>query len=138
MVKGHNMHAKGTTTISSWDEKTWDGKAWNEVEGRKLTHAVVKQSFAGDIQAESTVHYQMFYGDDVATFVGLQEVIGSIGVRSGKFVLQITGIFKDGEPKADFTVIPNSGTDELLGLKGSGTFITVDKNFAYTLDYDFD
>ncbi len=133
-------HATGTIEIKSWDEKTWDGKSWQDVSGAKLTHAVVKQTLHGDIEGEGAVHFLMSYRDDgSASFVGLQEVVGSLAGRSGSFVLQITGTFEGDTAASNWSVVPGSGTGDLRGLRGDGSSVArhSDSQPPYTLDYDF-
>src|SRR5439155_18035076 len=85
-------HAKATFDIKSWDEKPY-----NEMNGMpKLTRASVIKSYQGDITGEGKLESLMMYRDDgSASFVGLERVVGSVGDRSGSFVLQGTGTFKD-------------------------------------------
>jgi len=71
-----------------------------------------------------------------ASFTGLERVTGSIGGRSGSFVLQHTGTFEDGVAKVTLAVVPGSGTGDLRGLKGEGGFsVGHQPPFAVTLDY---
>ncbi|HEX2621158.1 MAG TPA: DUF3224 domain-containing protein [Phototrophicaceae bacterium] len=132
--------ATGSVEVKSWEEKTWDGKAWNEVSGSKLTRAVVEQDFHGDLEATSRVEFEMFYPDDQSsTYIGLQQVTGSLGGKSGSFVLQINGTYAEGTAKSTFSVVPNSGSGELRGLKGTGSFISVDHTRSgFTFDYELE
>lgn len=134
------IHATGTIEIKGWDEKTWDGKPQKDVPGAKLTHAIVKHTLHGDIEAEGTVHFLMSYRDDgSASFVGLQQVVGSLGGRSGSFVLQITGTFEGDTARSNWLVVLGSATGDLRGLRGEGDSVVRhdDSQPLYTLDYDF-
>ncbi len=131
-----SKHATATFQVKSWDEKPYD-----EVEGGpKLTRASVAKVFSGDIEGEGTVEYLMIHRDDgSANFVGLERVVGRVGDRSGSFVLQHTGTFEGGTAKADWFVVPGSGTGDLQGLRGEGGFASGHaESFPITLDYDFD
>jgi uncharacterized protein DUF3224 len=110
--------ANARFAIKSWDEQPHgEGK-----DLPRLTRAVVTKTFSGDIEGEGRVEYLMMYrGDGSAVFVGLEQVVGRIGGKAGTFVLQRTGTFEDGLAKESYTVIPGSGTGELLGLRGEGT-----------------
>lgn len=128
--------AKATFDIKSWDEKTY-----NEIEGApKLTRASVTKSYQGDIEGEGKVEYLMMYRTaGSASFTGLERVTGSIGGRSGSFVLQHTGTFEDGVAKVTLSVIPGSGTEDLRGLSGEGKFSVGHKPpYSMTLDYGFE
>ena len=103
--------------------KNWDEKPYSEGEGLpRLTRAQVTKSFTGDIEGESQVDYLMMYrGDGSATFIGLERIVGRLGGKSGSFVLQRTGVFESGQAKESYSVVPGSGTGELVGLLGEGT-----------------
>jgi Protein of unknown function (DUF3224) len=114
----------GTQATATFKIEGWDENAYLEGEdGRKLTRASVKQSFAGDIEGEGSVEWLMCYRpDETADFVGLQQISGRLGERSGSFVLQSNGVFDGKEAKADLTVVDGSGTDDLAGITGQGEF----------------
>ena len=103
--------------------KSWDEKPYSEGEGRpRLTRASVTKTYTGDIEAEGQVEYLMMYrSDGSATFVGLEQVVGRIGGRTGTFVLQRTGVFESGQAKESYSVIPGSATGDLQGLSGDGS-----------------
>jgi hypothetical protein len=129
-----SSHGEGRFQVTAWDEKAYD-----DMDGRKLTKAHVEQTFEGDIQGESSVEYLMVYPDESsASVVGVERVEGSLGGKSGSFVLQTVGRFEDGRATSDWTVVPGSGTGELTGLSGEGSFQTEEGGWAsYTLDYAF-
>lgn len=115
------MRATGTYEIKSWDEKTWDGKDQQEQSGPKLTHAKITQTFEGDIVGEGTAQLLMTYRDDTfASYVGLMSIVGRIGRRSGSFVFEVKGLYEGGLARSVWTVVPESGTDDLHGLHGEG------------------
>lgn len=129
-------NARGEFTVASWDEDTYaelDG-------GRKLTRASVGQEFTGDIAGKGHVEWLMSYRDDgTARFVGLQQVDGSIGDRSGTFVVETIGEFDGKEAKGSWSVVAGSGTGQLTDLKGAGEFTapmggTPTFNLEYLLD----
>lgn len=131
----------GKQATATFEVKTWDEKPYGEVEGGpKLTRASVTNSFQGDIEGEGTLEYLMVYpGDDSASFVGLQRVVGRLGDRSGSFVLQISGKFENGTASETWFVVPGSGTGELRGLRGQGGFASGHAQaYTVTLDYDFE
>src|SRR5712664_1008748 len=111
--------AKATFGIKSWDEKTYI-----EMEGApKLTRVSATKSYQGDIEGEGKLEYLMMYRTaSSASFMGLERVTGSIGGRSGSFVLQHSGTFERGVAKVTLSVVPGSGTGDLRGLLGNGEF----------------
>jgi hypothetical protein len=129
-------HAKATFALNAWDEKPY-----NEMNGLpKLTRASVTKSYQGDITGEGTLEYLMMYRDDgSASFIGLERVVGSLGGRSGSFVLQHSGTFEGGVAKVILSVVPGSGTGDLRGMRGEGGFNAGHQQpYAMTLDYGFE
>ena len=129
-------HAKATFALKSWDEKTY-----NEIEGSpKLTRASVTKSYQGDIEGEGKLEYLMMYRSaGSASFIGLERVVGSVGGRSGSFVLQHRGTFEGGVAKVILSVVPGSGTGDLRAIRGEGGFDAGHQPpYAMTLDYGFE
>lgn len=135
-------HATGFVTISSWDEKTWDGRPHQEVTGRKQTRATVTTEHSGDVRGTSTVEYLMSYGDLTCQFIAMEKVDGELGGRTGSFLLRHVGRFQDGVVSGTFEVVPESGTGELAGLTGSGDYRWNaeggEEKGEYTLAYRFE
>jgi hypothetical protein len=128
--------AKAAFGIKSWDEKTY-----SEIEGApKLTRVSATKSYQGDIAGEGKLEYLMMYRTaSSASFMGLERVTGSVGGRSGSFVLQHSGTFEDGVAKVILSVVPGSGTGDLRGLSGEGKFsVGHQPPYAMTLDYGFE
>jgi hypothetical protein len=126
----------GTFELASWDEQTVQ-----ELEGeRKLTRAVVTQTFTGDLQGAGAVEWLMCYSEDgTARFVGMQRVDGAVDGRSGSVVLETTGEFDGSTATGTWTVIPGSATGGLSGISGEGRFEAPHGPTAtYTMDVEFD
>lgn len=133
-----NAHATGTFEIETWDEKPYD-----ERDGTKLTRTHVTKTFHGDIEGTSTAELLMAYGtvEGSAAYAGFERIVGSVHGRSGSFVLHHTASSgaSHGPPTAAWSVVPDSGTGELTGLRGEAA-ISVDSDgvHTFTLDYDLD
>ena len=127
--------AKGTRELKQWDEKTY-----SEVQGGpKLTNSAVVNSLHGDIEGEAKLEYLMIYlADGSAVCIGLEQVTGRVGERSGSFALRHEGKFENMTAKGSFTVVPGSGTGELKGLRGEGHFETQGHTAPFTFDYYFE
>src|SRR5262245_24645635 len=71
-------------------------------------------------------------------YVALELVTGTLDGRRGSFVLQHSGTMTKNVATMSVTVVPDSGTGELIGLAGTMTIIIADGKhsymFAYTLD----
>jgi hypothetical protein len=129
------------TANGTFEVKNWDEKPYNEMEGvAKLTHAIVTQDYQGDIEGEGTLDYLMVYvSESAASYVGLERIAGRIADRSGTFVLQHTGTFADGIASVNYSVVPGSGTGDLNGLKGQGSYSTGHvQPHPFSLEYSFD
>src|SRR5919201_4081646 len=111
--------AKGMFEIKGWDEKTYQELP----NGGKLSEAKVTQKFSGDISGEGSVVWLMAYtSKDRARFVGIQHITGTIGGRKGSVVIETTGEFGGPTARWQASIIPNSGTEQLAGISGEGTF----------------
>ena len=131
-----STHAQAKFEVQSWDEN-----AYVELEGgAKLTRASVGQAFSGDLEGEGAVEWLMCYREDkTADFVGLQRFVGSLGSRSGSFVMTTQGSFDGTEAKGSLTVVARSGTEELSAITGTGAFAApLGSTASVELDYDFD
>ena len=119
--------------------KSWDEKPYSDGDGLpRLTRASVTKTFTGDIEGEGQVEYLMMYrSDGSATFVGHERVVGRVGGKAGTFVLQRIGVFENGQAKESYSVVPNSGTGELRGLRGDGSSdVGHGSEHPFTLDYE--
>ena len=110
----------------------------NQRTGPKLTRAHVRKSFHGDLSGTGNLMYVMTFLDSgVASFTGFEKVVGSLGGRTGSFVLRHTGYYDGGKATAEYEVVPGSGTDELVGLSGAGGFSAGHaEEHDMTLDYE--
>jgi hypothetical protein len=70
-----------------------------------------------------------------AGYVAIERVSGSLQGKRGTFVLQHTGTMNQGTPELAVTVVPDSGTDELVGLAGSMTIDIAEGRHSYTFNY---
>jgi hypothetical protein len=111
--------ATGSFTIKGWDEQPYA-----EHEGApKLTHARVTSAYGGDLEGEGTSGLLMLYHQDDATYAGYERVVGSLGGRSGSFVLRLAGGFEGGAARTSWTVAEGTGTGELAGFRGEGGYV---------------
>ncbi|WP_165074467.1 DUF3224 domain-containing protein [Paludisphaera rhizosphaerae] len=71
-----------------------------------------------------------------AGYVAMERITGTLQGRAGSFVVQHHGIMDRGEPSLSITVVPDSGTEGLVGISGKmGITITEGKHF-YDFSYD--
>jgi len=120
--------------IAGWDETPFED---GDPEGggeTKLTEALVKKRYSGDIEGTSTTKWLMAYTPDKsATYVGIEHITGTFGGRRGGLVLLHDGEFVDGVATAVVRAV--SGTGELAGATGAGKF-RADPAGSLSLDLD--
>jgi len=106
--------------VTGWKEHQFDRRA----KTAKLTTARVTKSYSGDIDGDSVTEWLMAYSDEQhASFVGLERINGTIGGRTGTFVLRHVGKYENGAATAELTVVEGSGSGGFAGLSGHGDFI---------------
>jgi hypothetical protein len=129
------LHAEGTCVICAWDEEA----LWKLQGTSKLAEASIRQSYSGDLVGISTWEALVCHlGDGTIRCAGLARLVGRLGKRSGECTMEVLGIYKDAEIRLVWTIVPDSGTEELRGLSGTGTCIlTQTKQGVFTLDYEF-
>ena len=129
-------NATGTFEIISASDD-----AFHESEnGPKLTRASGTQRFSGEIEGDGSVEWLMCYlPDRSATFVGLQRIDGAVGGRKGSFVIQAVGVHDGEQSKASWSIVAGSGTGELAGIRGEGSFHAPGgADASYNLEYRLD
>ncbi len=70
-----------------------------------------------------------------AGYVAIERVTGTLDGRRGTFALQHSGIMTRGIPQLTITVVPDSGTGELLELAGRMTIDNADGKHSYDFEY---
>ena len=108
-------------------------------EATGLGRLSLDKQFSGDLQATSQGEMLSFRSTTAgsAGYVALEHVQGSLHGRSGSFVLQHSASMAQGESTQSISVVPDSATDALQGLRGSMQ-ITIDNGqhsyrFVYQL-----
>lgn len=113
------MIATGKFSVTGGSEQTVHD-APGEI---KLTRVSGSQRFGGTIEGLGSVEWVFGYRSDrSAVFAGLQRIEGSIDGRSGSVVLESTGEHDGKTSKGRWRIVPGSGTGELAGISGAGSF----------------
>jgi hypothetical protein len=68
-------------------------------------------------------------------YVAMERVTGTLKGRSGSFVLQHSGTMTRGVPQMTVSVVPDSGTGQLVGLAGVMTIKIADGKHSYEFEY---
>ncbi|WP_248966154.1 DUF3224 domain-containing protein [Sphaerisporangium perillae] len=125
--------ANGTFDIDGWEPETLD-----EREGATLSRVHVTKTFKGDLEGNSTAELitAMAQVEGSAAYVGFERFTGALHGRKGTFVLHHTATGSGGEQSLSWTILPDSGTGELRGIRGEGQIINEDGAHSYILDYE--
>ena len=71
-----------------------------------------------------------------AGYVAIEFVTGTLAGRSGTFALQHSGRMDRGQASLSVTVVPDSGTDGLQGLRGQMKIVVDAGQHLYEFDYE--
>ena len=108
-------------------------------EGPNLGRMSIDKQYHGDLNATAKGEMITAAGlavKESAAYSAVERVSGSLGGKKGNFALQHTGIMTRGTPSLTITVVPDSGTGELVGLTGQMDIIIEGKQHSYVLDYE--
>jgi hypothetical protein len=133
--------AQRTSATAKIEVHTYEPQTYEDSGGgTDLVEIHVTEAFHGDIEGEGAVRFlQAIRADGSASFAGIERVTGSIGGRSGTFLLQDAGTVQGSMVSGTWFVIPGSGTGELTGLRGEGGFAAnLGEGADVTLDYWFE
>jgi hypothetical protein len=109
----------------------------DKAEGAPLGRMSIDKTFHGDLEATSKGE-MLTAGSSVkdsAGYVAIERVTGTLKGRRGTFALQHNGVMTRGTPSLSVTVVPDSGTSELLGLDGTMTIKIEGKSHFYEFDF---
>lgn len=98
----------------------------------------LEKVFQGDL-AGTSKGQMLMAGTGVegsAGYVAIEKFEGTLNGSSGSFYLHHKGTMTRGVGELDVTVIPDSGTDQLVGLSGRMNIIIADGKHLYEFDYE--
>lgn len=126
---------KAMTASGTFDVKLapQDDKSEDTLLGRMT----IDKQFHGDLEATSKGQMlsAMTATKGSAGYVAIEKVSGTLHGRKGTFVLQHSGTMTRGEPGLSVTVVPDSGTGELVGLTGKMTIKIEDGKHFYEFQF---
>ena len=102
-----------------------------------LGRMTIDKTFQGDLAASSKGQMlaAMTEVKGSAGYVALEKVTGTLHGKKGSFVLQHNGIMDRNSPQLSVVVVPDSGTDELVGLTGKMMINIADGKHSYEFEY---
>jgi hypothetical protein len=108
-----------------------------EADGAKIGRMSLDKQFHGDLEATSkgTMLSAGIDANGSGGYVAIERVSGTLHGRRGTFVLQHSGTMTRGVPQMSVSVVPDSGTDQLVGLTGKMTINIADGKHFYEFDY---
>jgi len=98
----------------------------------------IDKQFQGDLVGTSQGQMLMAGSESVknsAGYVAIEKVTGALNGRRGSFYLQHNGVMTRGAGELTITVIPDSGTDQLVGLRGKMNIIIAEGKHSYEFEY---
>ena len=125
--------ARGTFDVSMEAEPPF-----LEQDGVKLSRNVLSKEYSGDLAGTSEGQMVAAYTatPGSAGYVAIEHFTGSVGGKSGSFVLQHSGLMNRGDAKLTVTIVPDSGTGELAGISGTLEIDNDAGTHSYVLEYE--
>ena len=126
------MHATGSFDVKLTPQPVAPG-----IETAELGRMTIDKRFSGDLVAASLGEMLAIRTGvpGSAGYVALERVTGKLHGRVGSFVLQHSGTMDRGASSLALTVVPDSDTGELTGLRGAMTIEIDQGKHSYTMDY---
>ena len=109
-----------------------------EQDGNKLIRTTVRKDFSGNMVGTSEALMAAAYTSTPgsAGYVAIEHFTGSVGGKSGSFVLQHSGVMAKGDAELSVAIVPDSGTGELTGISGTLEIDNSEGKHSYVLDYE--
>ncbi len=108
------------------------------LEPARLGRQTIDKRFHGELEAYSLGEMLSVAGEvpGSAGYVAIERVEGRLHGRQGSFVLQHHGVMDRGVPTLSVTVVPDSGSGELAGLRGTMQIRIEQGQHTYHFEYE--
>ncbi len=130
-----SMHVTGKFDVKLTPETLADTAA-----DKTLARMAIDKQFHGDLEASSKGEMLSAVTPvkGSAGYVAIERVTGTLKGRKGSFILQHSATMARGTPHLHIIVVPDSGTEELVGLAGTMTInIAPGGQHSYDFEYAF-
>ncbi len=97
----------------------------------------IDKQFHGDLEGASKGEMTSFMSSvkGSAGYVAMEKVTATLKGKKGTFVLQHNATMTRGTPALNIIVVPDSGTDQLVGLTGKLDILITDGKHSYEFNY---
>lgn len=135
------MRATGAFTVDSWDP---NGRAVGVETGTPLAGAYILRTMSGpDITGRSEVLFAGAFSEEhgSGTYVAIDAFEGEILGRTGTcnfWHVNTVNRGRSGAADGMLRIVPDSGTGELTGIRGTGEIRVVDGEHSLVLDLEFE
>ena len=132
---------EGTTMTSRasgvFDVKLAPQPADDKVGDPTVGRMALDKQYHGDLEAtgKGQMLATMTEVKGSAGYVAMERVSGTLKGRTGSFSLQHSGTMNRGVPELIITVVPDSGTGQLVGISGKLKINIVEGKHFYEFDY---
>ena len=128
-----------TKTTSTFEITSWDQHPSDEPkEGLAMVRATVKKAIHGDLEGTSIAEAVLCGGVDAGAYIAVERVTGTLGGRTGTFVVQHGGVSTAEGPHSFGNIVFGSGTGELKGLRGTAKYGHDENGARIEMEYSFD
>lgn len=123
--------------IGTFDVKLEPQHPSDQAQAAKLGRMTIDKQFSGDLEATSVGEMlaAMTGVEGSAGYVALERVTGTLHGRHGSFFLQHSGTMARGVQQLEIAVVPDSGTEELVGLAGKLAILIENGEHRYEFVY---
>ncbi|MEP6491927.1 MAG: DUF3224 domain-containing protein [bacterium] len=97
----------------------------------------IDKQFHGDLEGTSKGE-MLTAGTEIknsAGYVAIERITGTLHGKTGSFTFQHNGTMTRGVGVLTVTIVPDSGTGQLVGITGSMNIIIADGKHSYEFDY---
>jgi hypothetical protein len=124
-------HASGTFEVKT------EPQSEDKAEGARVGRLSLTKQFHGGLEGSSKGEMLTAMSDvqGSAGYVALERFSGTLNDQSGTFLIQHSGIMTRGAAQQSVTVVPDSGTGQLVGLAGSMVINIADGKHSYEFEY---
>ena len=115
------------------------GKGEN-IDGVSYGSYTNRKTFSGDLQGTSrgTMLTAMTPTEDLAGYVLIEQVEGTLHGKRGSFALQHSSTMTRGKQRQNISVVPDSGAGELQGLAGTMIVEVSADGHRYVFQYELE